>query len=192
MILSENVGPTRAIRVGPFSVIEQRENSGGIHYIDTGRKVFVLAKTQTTKLCDGYRYIKELLIQLHNLAMQEAYDKLSRKGITVFSVKTDCFTIRPDDLEKAYSCLDTFYPDPITGGVPAIGQWRVSNTKNIIFPTSSLQKVENRCIELKPRDTQVLDIPDEYDITYICQLIEKHRRVMIRAIHSGCGKSYCA
>ena len=72
---------------GTISVIEQRENSGDIHYIDTGRKLFVLTKTQTNKLCDGYRYIKELLIQLHNLAMQEAYDKLSRNGITVFFCK---------------------------------------------------------------------------------------------------------
>ena len=124
--------------------------------------------------------------------MQEAYDKLIRNGITVFSVKTDCFTIRPEDLEKANSCLDIFYPYPITGGAPAIGQWRVSNTKNIIFPASSLQKVENRCTEVKPRDTQVLDIPDEYDTMHICRLIEKHRRIMIRALYGGCGKSYCA
>ena len=64
--------------------------------------------------------------------------------------------------------------------------------KNIILPTSSWQKVENRCIELKPRDTQVLDIPDEYDTMHICRLIEKHRRIMIRALYGGCGKSYCA
>ena len=61
---------------------------------------FVLAKTQTTKLCYGFRYTKALLIQLHNLSMQEAFDKLSRSGITVFSVKTECFTIKPDDLER--------------------------------------------------------------------------------------------
>ena len=85
---------------GTISFIEQREIIG-LDFIDTGRKLFVLTKTQTNKLCDGYRYIKELLIQLHNLAMQEAYDKLSKNKITVFSVKTDCFTIKPDDLEKS-------------------------------------------------------------------------------------------
>ena len=136
---------------GTISVIEQQQVEKNFSklgckfaYKNTGRKVFVLTKTETTKLCDGFRYIKELLLQLHNLAMQEAYDKLSRNGITVFSVKTDCFTIRPEDLEKANSCLDIFYPDPITGGAPAIGQWRVSKTKHIILPTSSLQKLEKQ------------------------------------------------
>ncbi len=37
-----------------------------------------------------------------------------------------------------------------------------------------------------------MDIPDEYDTTHICRLIEKHRRIMIRALYGGCGKSYCA
>ncbi len=117
--------------------------------------------------------------------MQEAYDKLSRNGIKVFSVKTDCFTIKPEDLEKANSCLDIFYPDPVTGGSPAIGQRGISKTKNIILPTVKWQMLQNSCIELQPRNTELLDIPDEYDTMHICRLIEQHRRVMIRALYGG-------
>ncbi len=91
--------------------------------------------------------------------MQEAYDKLNRNGIAVFPVKTDCFTSKPDDLEKADSCLDMFFPDPITGGVPAIGQWRVSKTKNTILPTVKWQRLENRCIEFQPHNSEALDSP---------------------------------
>ena len=181
---------------GTISVIEQQqvkktssELGASFAYKNTGRAVFVLTKTETTKLCDGFRYIKELLIQLHNLAMQEAYDRLSRNGITVFSVKTDCFTIRPDGLEKANSCLDIFYPDPITGGVPAIGQWRVSKNKNIIFPTSSWQRAETGALSSNHGIHKSWIFQTNMTQMHICRLIEKHRRVMIRALCGGCGKS---
>ena len=36
----------------------------------------------------------------------------------------------------------------------------------------------------------ILDINDEHDRAAICQILEEHKQVMIKANTSGCGKSY--
>ena len=33
-------------------------------------------------------------------------------------------------------------------------------------------------------------MPDEYDTIYMCRLFEQYKRVMVRGIYAGCGKSY--
>jgi transcription elongation factor S-II len=45
------------------------------------------------------KYIKELLLQRHSFKMYTDYQSLIENGIEVFSVKTDAFTIKPEDLE---------------------------------------------------------------------------------------------
>ena len=35
-----------------------------------------------------------------------------------------------------------------------------------------------------------MDVPDEYDTIYMCQWLEQHKRVLVRAEFAGCGKSY--
>jgi len=52
------------------------------------------------------------------------YKTLVFKGIEVFSVKTDAFTIKAGDLELAKSCLE-FSKD--------IGGWRFSKMKILIY-----------------------------------------------------------
>ena len=65
-----------------------------------GETYFVLNTTVRQKLVNGFRYIKELLLQYHNYAMYEAYTKLEAKGVKVYSVKSDAFTIHRDDLNQ--------------------------------------------------------------------------------------------
>jgi hypothetical protein len=45
-------------------------------------------------------------------------------------------------------------------------------------------------IEIKPIVVNEINIPDEYDTKYICEQIEKLRRVNIQAELPGSGKSY--
>ena len=41
-----------------------------------------------------------MLLQYHNYAMYEAHTKLEAKGVKVYSVNIDAFTIHQDDLSK--------------------------------------------------------------------------------------------
>jgi hypothetical protein len=58
--------------------------------------------------------------------MYSHYHKLINVGIDVISVKTDAFTIKATDVEKARDTID-FYD--------GIGGWRVSKTENINIPS---------------------------------------------------------
>ena len=52
-------------------------------------------------LRNGYRYIKELLMQHHNFKMNQDIYKLIINDIIVYSVKTDAFVIDSYNVEKA-------------------------------------------------------------------------------------------
>ena len=58
------------------------------------------------------------------------------------------------------------------------------------MPIQKLQLKENKPTELKSISVNHLDVPDEWDTVYTCELFQKHRRVMVRAEYAGSGKSY--
>ena len=58
-----------------------------------GETFYVLNVSDKTELVNGFRYIKELLLQYHNFKMFETYNVLTNNGIEVYSVKSDAFTI---------------------------------------------------------------------------------------------------
>ena len=60
--------------------------------------------------------------------MYQDYHKLIGKGIKVYSVKTDAFTISQEDEEQARQILKTD-----KGG---IGNWRISKEDGVILPTA--------------------------------------------------------
>ena len=68
---------------------------------DIGNKYYILNICDQVDLTNGFRYIKELLLQHHNYKMFSDYMKLQEVGINVYSVKTDAFTIKKEDLELA-------------------------------------------------------------------------------------------
>ena len=86
----------------------QRQSGGRIyaiqeeHLIDNdddtetrqnGNTCYILNVSGKTKLMNGFRFVKELLLQYHNFAMYEAYHRLLENNIKVYSVKSDAFTI---------------------------------------------------------------------------------------------------
>ena len=66
-----------------------------------GSPVFVLVLKAEKPLKNGFRYIKELLLQSHNFQFRAAYGKLEEAGVMVYSVKTDCFTIKAEHADLA-------------------------------------------------------------------------------------------
>ena len=98
------------------------ENLGPVeswNFEQVGEPCFVLVMKAEKQLRNGFRYIKELLLQGHNHKLMQAYDLLAGAGVKVFSVKTDCFVIEAKAEAKARELL-TFDQ--------GIGTWRVSKT----------------------------------------------------------------
>ena len=88
-----------------------------------GNKYYILNVGDRACLKNGFRYIKELLLQYHNFKMFTDYSTLKENGIDVFSVKSDAMTIRKTDLDKAKSLI-AFSAD--------IGGWRFQNRRHQI------------------------------------------------------------
>jgi hypothetical protein len=103
---------------------------------------FILNVNQKTQLKNGFRFIKELLIQYHNFKMYSDYNKLVDNNIKIYSVKSDAFAISNDDVERAKSLLN-FHND--------IGGWRLAKTNNI-FASLEFELFENIMVEI-PKST---------------------------------------
>jgi hypothetical protein len=108
---------------------------------ETGNKHYILSISDRVKLRNGFRYIKELLLQYHNYFIYKSYKKLSKNNIPVYSVKNDAFTIKEDDLQQ---CKELLNFDE------GIGNWRLSKDKNIIYPTDDLTFKINNEIKVEP------------------------------------------
>ena len=145
------------------------------------KELYILNDVDTKRLKNGFRYIKELLLQSHNLRMYLNHQTLINNNINVYSVKTDAFTVDADKIELVKSLLK-FDNN--------MGSWRVSNTDDIAYPKQKLIKKLNIKIKIPKYEINILDVKDEYDRVAICQLLEEHKQVMIKANTPGCGKSY--
>lgn len=150
-------------------------------FVHQGSPYFILVLKAEKQLRNGFRYVKELLMQGHNFKLMQAYDALAEAGVKMYSVKTDCFTISAEYEAKAREVL-TFDQ--------GIGSWRVSKTEDIMFPFETLSSDMLDEIEFKHPVVNVLPVTNEWDANEMCDHFEQHRRVMVRADYAGCGKSY--
>jgi hypothetical protein len=84
-------------------------------------------------------------MQYHNFYFNNSYDLLVNNGIPVFSVKTDAFTIRSSDLEKASKILNILNKGNI-------GSWRISKSENSssLFASNKLEIKNNINIQINP------------------------------------------
>ena len=163
---------------------EERRHKGDTYYI--------LNTTDRQTLVNGYRYIKKMLLQYHNYAMYEAYTRLEEKGVKVYSVKSDSFTIHQDDLYRVVPKPNHFiksYREGILNFEDAIGNWRVS-TSRINFPTEKYKFKYNKLIPIPIQENEALDVVDEWDTEAICKQIIPCSPCMIRARFPGAGKSF--
>ena len=67
-------------------------------------------------------------MNIHNFKMYSDYQKLTNAGIDVFTVKTDAFTIKASDVEKAQDTIN-FYD--------GIGGWRPVSYTHLTLPTKA-------------------------------------------------------
>ena len=99
----------------------------------------------------------------------------------MFSVKTDAFTIKPEDLETATACLH-FSTD--------IGGWRHAKDDDIKLPSENYQYNFNTEIPITRPAFERVELLDEWDAEEMCRIFEEKTRVIVRADLPGSGKSY--
>ncbi|MFM7982790.1 MAG: hypothetical protein ACKPKO_26050, partial [Candidatus Fonsibacter sp.] len=115
--------------------------------VPTGKSLFILNLYAEASLTNGFRYIKELLMQHHNCYLNSSYKPLTHNGVDVYAVKTDAFTIRQSQLETARELLS--WED-------GVGSWRLNRTDDIQFPIDEalMALTENRSAQFHDHTTQ--------------------------------------
>ncbi len=112
-----------------------------------GDPYYVLVMKAEKHLRNGFRYIKELLLQGHNHKLMQAFDR-------------------------------------------GVGTTRVSKTEDLIFPFDDIKVKESVNIPVSNSSANALPVINEWDVNKLCDLFEKHRWVMLRAVYTGSGKSF--
>ena len=143
-------------------------------------KYYVLNVEDRAVLKNGYRYIKELLLQYHNYRIYKDYNTLRENNIEVFSVKTDAFTILRKDLQKVMKLLK-FGKD--------IGDWK-GVLNNFGFPHKQYEMKKNESIEIPEVVNERIMLNDEWDSKEAVEKVLEHKHVLIKALFAGSGKSH--
>ena len=158
---------------------------------ETGDKYYILNKSDSKKLMNGFRYIKELLLQHHNFKMYDTYEALKAKGVRVYSVKSDAFVVHKEDVHKVagYTFLQRHVEGCLDVG-SEIGQWKVETDKAVIFPKDEYRYKFNTLIDIPKLKIENIPVEDEWDTPAICEMIEKKNPCIIRGTFPGTGKSY--
>ena len=156
------------------------DSDRGIEVIGKKDKYYIVSKTGERKMMNGFRYIKELLLQNHNFDMYESYEKLKANNINVYAVKSDAFHIAQKDVRKAKKVLNFGCE---------IGSWRVeSNKVNYISQRYGWRHNEIPAIPVYKSERE--EVFDEWDVQDICEKIIRRKRMMLRAKYAGSGKSF--
>ena len=149
-------------------------------------KYYVLNVSDERCLSNGFRMIKELLLQDHNYRVYEAYETLKQNGVDVYSVKTDALTIKKDDVAKTLKLLK------VEEEKHKIGGWRLEKSKRVRLPTDDYKLKYNVLVDVPQLKNERLNIEDEWDTETISKQIVESNPVMIKAEYGGSGKSYIA
>ena len=149
----------------------------------TGKCLFILNLSAECSLNNGFRYIKELLLQHRNFYLNNCWKLLREHGVSVYTVKTDSFTTESSHL---------WLVEQLLNWETGIGSWCFSRSDDINFPDSSklLEVRENTFKPLRSHPVRPTQLKDEWGMDAVCNQFEEKRRVMIRAEFAGCGKSY--
>lgn len=161
---------------GKLNVIKQETDNE--MFID---RYYVLNVSETAVLNNGFRYIKELLLQYHNFNMHQTQQLLKENDIDIYSVKTDAMTILKSDVDKACKLLDIGRN---------IGQWKIND--DFTFPKDNYSVKERKFIKIPMTHKELIEIKDEYDMDDIRSKIEENKKVLIKSKFAGGGKSYIA
>ena len=148
---------------------------------ETQTKYYTLTVGDKKEMTNGFRYIKELVLQRHNFKMYQDYLKFTNSDVKVYSVKTDAFIIDKKDVKKAKKLIN-FSKD--------VGGWRTENNKQVSPPSDYYKMKPNEIPTMPVYRNERPPTPDEYDTQSNCENIVGCNPVFIKAKFAGSGKSY--
>ena len=169
-----------------------KDEDGTSECRESDDKYYILNICDEAILTNGFRYIKELLLQHHNFTMFTTYETLKNAGVRVCSVKSDAFTIWSDDVHKVegFKFLQKYVKGCLDVG-GEIGQWKVEADKKVICPKDEYKYKCNALTKIPLMKNETISIDDEWDTRSICEKILKaNAPVIIKAKYAGSGKSY--
>lgn len=144
------------------------------------KKLYFTIESETIQFTSGFKYIKELLMQMYKFDMQIEISNLQSQGVKVYSIKTDALVIDEEHKDKV------IYSDKIGG-------WRLEDKTfdDINLPTTKYEIDINEYVAPEPLPTlNYIQIDDERDTNEINNKIDEYDKVMITADIAGSGKSY--
>ena len=172
------------------SYLEELEDGEKILRETDDMTYYVLNVSDKKVLNNGFMFLKELLLQYHNIKMHEAYKTLT-DNVKVHSVKTDSFTIHEDDLDKVYgyNYLRKWQEGLLKFG-DEIGNWRLEEKHTITLPTQPYKYKFNELPEIPKIKNVNIPVDDEWNTESICKKVVKQNPVIIRGKFPGTDKSY--
>ena len=71
-----------------------------------GNNLFILNLSAEASMANGFRYIKELLMQRQNFYLTKSYELLTENGVDVYTNKTCACTIKQTQLDTSKELLN--------------------------------------------------------------------------------------
>ena len=146
---------------------------------------YLLNVVDRCELSNGFRFIKEMLLQYHNFKMQCAYQKLIDNNVKVLSTKCDAFVVDCSGFNK-FGLRKT---QQLLGFHDGIGGWKLAKTHNETHHTGKQLYEQKKCeyVEIPIVKSKRVNIINEYDENELVELVEKHRCLTIKARFAGAG-----
>lgn len=182
----------------------RQQYSGQLHYckVEDKKFMYIVNVSKKARLINGFTPIKDLIYCMQRVKLYNNYLKLVDIGAIPIGVKTDCiyFQIKNeslmdlmnDDDEEFYSVKPNY--DIIKENFEInnkVGGYKLEYKKEV--PNKALCIINNDLIDIPDfDDVNVKQFEDEFNTDNIINFIKEKKRVFIKGMYPGVGKSTVA
>ena len=117
-------------------------------------KYYILNVSKSRTLINGFRFMKELLLQNHYDDMYDTYNMLAKHDIEIFSEKSDAFVINKNHLTKGQKLISF---------KSQVGGWRAATDKEINSPTEPYKYRLNIKHDIPIYNNNRLEVADKWE-----------------------------
>lgn len=172
------MGITEDIKKIEWSYIDECEVE--TYETKTEVKFFILNIGKKQRLINGFQPIKDIIYCLNKLKLLEMYDKMVDLNIEVLGIKTDCLLYNGKYNNKLIK--DNFNISN------KLGDYKIETGK--YTPDEIVYIKDNNLIEFIDFDKiEVKTFKNEYNTEEINKYLIDNKKVMIKSLYPGCGKS---
>jgi hypothetical protein len=160
--------------------IEYKLKNGG-HFFEVDEGVFIHTREYRTELVNGFRPLRELILDNVRMLLYKYVSMLKSDGVDVVSIKTDAlYFCKP---QKEHLMIEKFVRDEI--GFLKL----VKNVKPYLSPSHF---IENQLLGVYEPHINRINISDEYNLVPILNRIISHDKPLLVMGKAGSGKTFSA